>query len=120
MNTMTDEMRQMLVDAAAAIEDLTDLAPNDDGSDECLAEREAAVRLAGRLRDAAAGCEPAAKPTRTWDVWIDTAVTVEMPADIDPDTDEGYATIHAAAAGKFIDNIENDAFDIRCEEYRGE
>jgi hypothetical protein len=43
-----------------------------------------------------------------------------MPADIDPDTDEGYATIHAAAAGKFIDNIENDAFDIRCEEYRGE
>jgi hypothetical protein len=111
MTTMIDEMRQMLVDAAAALESLTD------GMDESGDE---ARSLAGRLRDAAAGGETAAKPTRTWDVWIDTAVTVEMPADIDPDTDEGYATIHAAAAGKFIDNIENDAFDIRCEEYRGE
>ncbi len=88
----------------------------------------AGAGVAGMVRGfaakvAAAACQfdaSEAKQTRTWDVWIDTAVTVEMPADIDPDTEEGYAAIHAAAAGKFIDNIENESFDIWCEEYRGE
>ncbi len=111
MDTMTDEMRQMrqmLVDAAAALENLTDLDTYGDGSGEYSEEQARAVRLAGRLRDAAAG----RKPTRSWDVFMETGVNVEVPADIDPDTNEGFAAIKSAAAAKFLDNVREGSFDI--------
>jgi len=104
--TMPAALRQLMVDAAAAIETLTD---NDAYPDESTH----AVALAGRLRDAAAG-----KPlVRSWDVLIDTAVNVEMPADIDPDTERGHAAIKNAAKAKLLAAIEDGSFDIRCEEY---
>lgn len=52
-DTMPDALRQLLVDAAAALENLTDFPYVTEENDDA---REA-VRLAGRLRDAAAGCD---------------------------------------------------------------
>lgn len=113
--TMPAALRQLLVDAAAALEDLTDLEMHGDGTGEYSEAQADGVKLAGRLRDAAAG-----KPVvRSWDVWITTGVNVEMPGDVDPDTDEGVAAIKEAAAAKLLDAIEEGSFDIRCEEYLG-
>lgn len=69
----------------------------------------------GRVR----GLHDAAEPSlrRSWDVYIDTGVNVEMPADVDPDTDDGVAAIKAAATAKLLAAIEEGSFDIRCEEY---
>jgi hypothetical protein len=106
--TMPAALRQLLVDAAEAIETLTDSEAYPD-------EATPAVAIAGRLRDAAAG-----KPlTRSWDVVIDTAVNVEMPADVDPDSDWGIREIKAAAISKLLAVIEAGEFDIRCDEYCG-
>jgi hypothetical protein len=48
-------LRQLMVDAAAALENLTDLEMYGDGSGEYSDEQAEAVAIAGRLRDAAAG-----------------------------------------------------------------
>jgi len=71
----------------------------------------------GRIRGLHDAADP--KATRSWDVWIDTGVNVEVPADIDPETEEGVAAIKEAATAKLLDAIEQGCFDIRCEEYRG-
>lgn len=57
--------------------------------------------------------------TRTWDVFIDTGVTVKLPASIDPNTEDGLAAIKEAAKAEIIKAIEFGSFDIRCEEYCG-
>lgn len=113
-DTIPESLRQLLVDAAAALENLTDLEMCGDGTGQYGDDQAAGVRLAGMLRDAAAG-----RPlVRTWDVYIDTGVAVTVPADIDPDTDDGVAAIKAAVTAKLIEAIEEGSFDIRCEEYR--
>lgn len=114
-DTMPESLRQLLVDAAAALENLTDLEVCGDGTGEYSEEQAEGVRLAKMLRDAAAG-----KPlTRTWDVYIDAGISVTMPADIDPETDEGAAAIRAAVKPGLLDEIRDGSFSIRCEEYRG-
>lgn len=115
-DTMPAALRQLLVDAAAALENLTDLEMYGDGTGEYGESQAEGVKLAGRLRDAAAGRQS----MRTWDVSIQTMVAVEVPADVDPSTDEGVAIIKQAAKAKFIAAIEEDSFDIGVEEYCGE
>lgn len=110
-DTMPESLRQLLVDAAAALENLTDLEVYGDGTGEYSDEQSDGVRLAGMLRDAAAG-----RPLmRTWTVHLDTGVAVELPADIDPETPDGEAAIEAAARIKFLEAIEQGEYDIRLE-----
>lgn len=76
--------------------------------------------VCGRIRGLNDDAEPSQTQKRSWDVFIDTGVNVEMPAHINPDTDEGLAKIREAATAKLLDAIEDGCFDIRCEEYCGE
>lgn len=98
-DTLPAGLRQLLVDAAAAIENLTD-----GGGD---------ASLAGFLRDAAAG----RSLERSWDVTVTTIVNVKMPYGIDPTTDEGADAIRDAVTGKVADCLDAGSFDIACEEY---
>lgn len=113
-NTYTPPtLAQLMVDAAAALENLTDLDTYGDGSGEYSEDQRAGVRLAGWLRDAAAG-----KPVmRSWDVTVTTIVNVKMPYGVDPSTDAGVDAIKEAIPGKVVDCIDEGAFDISCEEY---
>lgn len=117
MNATNDAVpsaiRQLLVDAAAALENLTDLEAYGDGTGQYGEDQAAGVKLAARLRDAAAGKQL----MRCFDVWVETGVNVDVPASIDPDTEEGVTAIKAAATAKLLDAIRDGSFDIRCEEY---
>jgi hypothetical protein len=55
---------------------------------------------------------------RTFDVWLDSGVSVELPDETDPDADEGIEAIKAAAAEKFRMMLESDAinFDVTIED----
>lgn len=108
-DTLPAGLRQLLVDAASSIEELT----NTGYLIESPAELRPHVSLAGRLRDAAAG-----KPLmRSWDVTVTTIVNVKMPYGVDPSTDAGVDAIKEAIPGKVVDCIDEGAFDISCEEY---
>lgn len=85
MDTMSKTIRQLMVDAAAALENLTDLVAYGDGSGEYSEEQAAGVRLAGRLRDAAAGREP----TGSQEMLIEAGEMAQLQSIID-----GTATDH--------------------------
>jgi hypothetical protein len=42
---------------------------------------------------------------KSWDVCIDTFLNVLLPADVDPDTEEGRAQLVAIATQRFIDAL---------------
>jgi hypothetical protein len=37
-----------------------------------------------------------------WDVYLDSFVNIALPDDVDPETDEGYARLHADAVAEYV------------------
>jgi hypothetical protein len=58
--------------------------------------------------------------TIKFDVWMDTGVTVAVPAGTEPNTPEGLEVIKAAAVEKFrllMDGTNGDSFDVQVEPF---
>jgi hypothetical protein len=52
---------------------------------------------------------------KSYDVFLDSGVSVEVSDDVDPNTDEGYNTIKCLAKLKFIELLQH-GFDIEIDE----
>jgi hypothetical protein len=49
------------------------------------------------------------------DVYLDTGVSIAVPAGVDPETEGGLAVIKELARRQFLDMLRDGTFDIRCE-----
>lgn len=59
------------------------------------------------------------KPTRRWDVFIDTFVNVTLPDDVDPNTEAGYRKLHEAAYAHYAALLKTpDYVAFSWEEYK--
>ncbi len=54
---------------------------------------------------------------KTFDIFLDTGVSVEAPDDLDPESEAGYEALRQAAIAKFTAMFEGDSFDISYEEF---
>ena len=80
-------------------------------------------RCARRINEVA-GCQMVAFPARAnvaessmenFGVFLETGVTVDVPADLDPDKPEGYAEVKRLATAKFIALLQGGEFEIQVE-----
>lgn len=54
---------------------------------------------------------------KTYDVFLDSGISVDLPDDTDPESAAGYEALKAAAAARFTAMLEEDSFDITYEEF---
>ena len=53
---------------------------------------------------------------QSFDVFLGSGVSVQVPDGVDPDTNEGYQTIKDAAKEKFIAMLNGDGFDVEIDD----
>lgn len=79
------------------------------------AERIDALRIALAVRSV----PPAAGPVKYLDVYLDSGICLEVPADLDPDTPEGFRRMYDLALPRFLEKLQAETVDLDYEWYTG-
>lgn len=58
--------------------------------------------------------------TRQWDVFMESFVCIELPADVDPDSEEGTELLYRKAAALYVERIRSGQCEFTWEEFHEE
>ena len=56
--------------------------------------------------------------TKKWDVFMESFVCIELPADVDPDTKEGVALLYRKAEELYAERLRSHQCEFTWEEFR--